>query len=113
MKITRYTVVFVGVRVCSSVQYIRSACITPHPLPPDNSTCVFAPDSPLYTSSLRDTLSPVDTLVTSCADLGDYWTYLIGLMSLSFVGFVLSAVAIISNCIVPCLEGRYQKQPTV
>ncbi len=83
------------------------------PSPTDNNTCVFAPASPLYTPSLRDTLAPIDTLVISCADLSDYWTYLIGLMSLCFVGFVLSGVSIISNCVVPCVEGRYEKESTV
>ncbi len=78
-----------------------------------NSTCVFAARSPLYTSQLRDALRPVDTLVSSCADLADYWTYLIGLMSLCFVGFILSGVAIISNCILPCVEGRYDKETAV
>lgn len=80
---------------------------------PDNTTCIFADGSPLYTAQLSEALRPIDSLVTSCVDLADYWTYLIGLMSLCFVGFILSGVAIISNCIVPCVEGEYDKDPAV
>lgn len=76
----------------------------------DNSTCIFNADSPLYTQGFRDTFRPVDSLVNSCEDLDQFWTYLIGLMSLSFIGFVVSLVAIFSDCIAPCAEEKYHPE---
>lgn len=76
----------------------------------DNSTCIFNADSPLYTQGFRDTFRPVDSLVDSCEDLDQFWTYLVGLMSLSFIGFVVSLIAIFSDCIAPCAEEKYRPQ---
>ena len=101
MKYTNYTVYLTHTHSLHTF-------IIPHTLT-DNSTCLFDPGSPLYTQELRETLRPIDSLVLSCADLAEFWTYLIGLMSLCFVGFVISVISIISNCVVPCVEGRYEK----
>ena len=74
-----------------------------------NSTteCIFAANSPLYTPEFRNTFRPIDGLVNSCENLLDYWEYLISLMSLSFMGLLMSVIAITSNCITPCVEERY------
>ena len=76
----------------------------------DNSTCIFSSDSPLYTSGFRETFRPVDSLIDNCEDLDQFWTYLVGLMSLSFIGFVVSLIAIFSDCITPCAEEKYNPQ---
>ena len=75
----------------------------------DNNTCIFAPNSPLYTESFRNAFLSVDGLITSCQDLSGYWKYLIGIMTLSFVGLVVSVLAIISDCVAPCMEEKYEK----
>ncbi len=70
--------------------------------------CIFSEDSVLFGDNVRAVLSPIEEYVPSCNDLNDYWTYLIAIMSLSFIGLVVSIVGIISNCITPCVEDHYQ-----
>ena len=76
----------------------------------DNSTCIFSSNYPLYTSGFREMFRPVDSLIDSCEDLDQSWTYLVGLMSLSFIGFVVSLIAIFSGCITLCAEEKYNPQ---
>lgn len=71
--------------------------------------CIFADSSPLYSSNFRTALSPLDTIVPSCEDLENVWTYLVANMSLCFIGLLVSMVAIVTNCITPCLEESYSK----
>lgn len=52
----------------------------------------------------------MDGLVNSCEDLDEFWKYLISIMSLSFVGFLVSILAIISDCAAPCVEERYDNK---
>ena len=92
-----------------SLHLSLSSPILPPPPGATNSTteCIFAPNSPLYTPEFRNTFRPIDGLVNSCENLFDYWEYLISLMSLSFMGLLMSVIAITSNCITPCVEERY------
>lgn len=68
--------------------------------------CIFADDSPLYSSSFRDSMQPLDRLVPSCEDLESHWKHLISLMSLNCMGLLISVVSILLNCITPCVEDR-------
>ena len=78
------------------------------PVETNNGTdCIFAVNSPLYTPGFRNAFRPIDGLIDSCENLLDFWEYLISLMSLSFMGLLISFIAIISNCVTPCLEERY------
>ena len=78
------------------------------PVATNNGTdCIFAVNSPLYTPGFRNAFRPIDGLIDSCENLLDFWEYLISLMSLSFMGLLISFIAIISNCVTPCLEERY------
>ena len=78
------------------------------PVATNNGTdCIFAVNSPLYTPGFRNAFRPIDGLIGSCENLLDFWEYLISLMSLSFMGLLISFIAIISNCVTPCLEERY------
>jgi hypothetical protein len=52
----------------------------------------------------------VDGLVNSCEDLDDYWKILISIMSLSIVGFLVSILAITSDCVTPCVEENYENR---
>ena len=70
--------------------------------------CIFSEDSTLFGSEARRFLSPIEEYVPSCNELNEFWTYLVALMSLSFIGLVVSIVGIISNCITPCVEDHYQ-----
>ena len=72
--------------------------------------CIFSESSPLYSEQFRNTFRPIDGLVGSCEDLGGYWEYLVALMSLSVMGLLVSAVAIVSNCITPCCADRYEEK---
>lgn len=69
--------------------------------------CIFDETSPLYTESFRDAFRPIDSLVPSCEDLETHWPFLIALLSLSFMGLLVSLIAIVSNCITPCVEDEY------
>jgi len=95
----------------SKIIAVQTSVLTLSPV--DNSTCLFDTESPLYSQQLRDALRPVDSLVSDCSELEEYWMYLIGLMSLCFVGFILSIVSLLSNCVVPCVESRYDKDTAV
>lgn len=72
-----------------------------------NILCIFSQQSQLYSDEFRIIFRPLDSYVPSCNDLSEYWTYLIAIMSLCFVGCVISVVAIFTNCITPCVEDRY------
>ena len=75
----------------------------------DNDSCIFASNSPLFSENFRNTFRSLDGLVESCKDLDAYWKYLISIMSLSFIGFIVSIFAVISDCIAPCMEEKYEK----
>ena len=68
--------------------------------------CIFAEDSPLYSESFRSSMEPLDRLVPSCEDLESFWKHLVSLMSLSIMGLLVSLVAIVINCVTPCVEDR-------
>lgn len=68
--------------------------------------CIFSETSPLYTESFRSSMRPLDRLVPSCEDLESYWKHLVSLMSLSIMGLLVSFVAIVINCVTPCVEDR-------
>ncbi|CAI8017584.1 hypothetical protein GBAR_LOCUS10664 [Geodia barretti] len=68
--------------------------------------CIFADGSPLYSESFRSSMEPLDRLVPSCEDLESYWKHLVSLMSLSIMGLLVSLVAIVINCVTPCVEDR-------
>lgn len=68
--------------------------------------CIFSDDSPLYTSSFRSSMQPLDGLVPSCEDLESHWKHLVSLMSLNCMGLLVSLVAIVINCVTPCVEDR-------
>jgi hypothetical protein len=69
--------------------------------------CIFSDGSQLYSNDFRMVFAVIDDQVTNCSDLNTYWSYLIALMSLCFVGMVISIIAIFTNCITPCVEDRY------
>ncbi|XP_003382524.1 PREDICTED: uncharacterized protein LOC100634672 [Amphimedon queenslandica] len=71
--------------------------------------CIFSEDSELYSDNFRIVMNSLDTIIPSCDDLSDYWTYLIAIMSLCFIGTLVSLVALIVNCITPCVEDSYTK----
>lgn len=70
--------------------------------------CIFSDDSPLYSSSFRSSMQPLDRLVPSCEDLESHWKYLISLMSLNCMGFLVSVISIVINCVTPCVEDRQE-----
>lgn len=70
--------------------------------------CIFSDSSTLYGENVRMIFSPIEEYIGSCNDLNDYWTYLVAIMSLCFIGLLVSVVGIITNCITPCVEDRYQ-----
>ncbi len=76
-----------------------------------NDTCIFDSRSPLYTANIRDSFLSVDNLVSSCEDLDEFWRHLIVIMSLSIVGLLVSLLAIISDCVTPCMWKRNMKRP--
>ena len=69
--------------------------------------CIFTENAEVYSEGFRDTLEVIDQFVPSCDDLADFWTYLIANMSLCFLGLLVSMVALIANCLTPCIEERY------
>ena len=70
-------------------------------------SCIFSENSRLYPENVRLAFRPFEDYIPSCNDLNNYWTYLIGIMSLCFIAIVISFVAVITNCITPCVEDRY------
>jgi hypothetical protein len=72
----------------------------------EGGDCIFSDDSRLYSSGFRSTMEPLDRLVPSCEDLDSYWKHLISLMSLSCMGLLVSVVALVMNCVTPCVEDR-------
>lgn len=74
--------------------------------------CIFSEDAGLYNERFRVVMNSLDTVVPSCDDLNDYWTYLVANMSLCFLGFLVSMVAMFGNCITPCVEDNYTKTKT-
>jgi len=72
--------------------------------------CIFFNGSNLYSVEFSNAFRPVDAIVGSCRDLADYWEFLISIMSLSFMGLLISVIAIITNCITPCVEDRYDSE---
>ena len=75
-----------------------------------NATCIFDPSSNLYGDNFRNTFEVLDGLVPSCEDLDATWKYLISIMSLSFVGFLISILAIFSDCVTPCVEEKFERR---
>ncbi|KAL5505124.1 hypothetical protein EMCRGX_G006505 [Ephydatia muelleri] len=73
------------------------------------TSCIFAENSPLYTDKVRQDLRSLDSLVYSCVDLEPFWKYLISIMSLCFMGLVLSVITIVTDCTTPCCEDEYRK----
>ena len=73
-----------------------------------NDTCIFDEDSMLYAEDFRNAFRPIDSLINSCDDLEEYWKYLVSIFSLAFIGMVVSILAIISNCVAPCVEERIE-----
>lgn len=96
----------------SSPPSLPSPLLAPLPLSVTESSgggggdCIFADDSPLYSSSFRNSMQPLDRLVPSCEDLESHWKHLISLMSLNCMGLLISVVSILLNCITPCVEDR-------
>jgi len=72
--------------------------------------CIFFNGSNLYSVEFSNAFRPVDAIVGSCRDLADNWEFLISIMSLSFMGLLISIIAIITNCITPCVEDRYDSE---
>ncbi len=72
------------------------------------TACIFSDSSSLYTTNVKNFFSPIEELIPDCNDLNEYWTYLVAIMSLSFIGLIVSIVGIFSNCITPCVEDYYQ-----
>jgi len=72
--------------------------------------CIFFNGSNLYSVEFSNAFRPVDAIVGSCRDLADNWEFLISIMSLSFMGLLISVIAIITNCITPCVEDRYDSE---
>lgn len=72
----------------------------------EGGLCIFSDDSPLYSENFRTSMEPLDRLVPSCEDLEAYWKHLVSLMSLNIMGLFVSVVAIVINCITPCVEDR-------
>lgn len=76
----------------------------------NTTTCIFSDPSTLYSDKVRQDLRSLDSLVNSCVDLEPFWKYLISLMSLCFMGLVLSVIAIVTDCTTPCCEDEYRKK---
>lgn len=72
----------------------------------EGGDCIFSEDSPLYSESFRSSLESLDNLVPSCEDLEVYWKHLISLMSLNVLGLLVSVIAVVTNCLTPCIEDR-------
>ena len=74
-----------------------------------STLCVFSESSELYPENVRNVFQPIEEFVPSCDDLDEYWTFLVSIMSLSFIGLLVSIVGILTNCITPCVEDQYEQ----
>ena len=74
-----------------------------------STLCVFSESSELYPENVRNVFQLIEEFVPRCDDLDEYWTFLVSIMSLSFIGLLVSIVGILTNCITPCVEDQYEQ----